>query len=157
MNITSYRSKSYGYFIASISIIVLSQTFSSGALAEKVYKWVDDSGTIHYSDIKPNDQDSTSIKVSGGKASRSAESLQDGSAALSEEKAREQQKREQLQKEKAKKNETQSLCQSIRDNLKTLEEKSRVKINENGQLRYLTPEEINNKKADYKRTLAEQC
>ena len=41
--------------------------------------------------------------------------------------------------------------------LRKFAENSRIKINDNGKLRFLTPEEINNKKKQYQQTLKDKC
>ena len=48
-------------FKISISVMVL--LFSSQLAAEKVYKWVDEKGQIHYSSKKPVDQEAETIKL----------------------------------------------------------------------------------------------
>jgi len=157
MNSKKIQSKTYPSILTFIFIIILSPAFISDASAEEVYKWTDEQGITHYSDIKPNDKPSQSMKVSGGKATRSVTSTQERIKKLDAKQKSAQQKLSQEQQQETKQKLTQSTCQSIRDNLNTLEEKNRIRINENGQWRYLSPEEIAEKKAEYQSILAEQC
>lgn len=49
-----------------ISIAMLLITISSFALADKIYKWVDENGQIHYSSQKPAAQQVEIVKVQKG-------------------------------------------------------------------------------------------
>ncbi len=46
-----------------VAIILL---ISGQSWAEKIYKWVDENGQIHYSSQKPNDQQAETVKVKKG-------------------------------------------------------------------------------------------
>ncbi len=46
-----------------IIILMVVVLFSSQLAAEKIYKWVDEKGQIHYSSQKPVDQEAESIKL----------------------------------------------------------------------------------------------
>ena len=65
-------------------------------------------------------------------------------------------KAQQLKADSAK---TQNIakCDAIRANIKAFAENSRIRIKEDGKLRYLTPEEINTKKAEHQKQLKEFC
>ena len=60
-------------------------------------------------------------------------------------------------KSETQKREQISQCQNTKDNLKTLQENSRIKTNENGKIRYLTAEEIDQKKQSYIKLINEKC
>lgn len=123
----------------------------------EVYKWTDNSGNTHYSDIKPNEVTSEKLNIKTSNLNQTRKSPQSSAQELDEDKAKElQDKAEKLQSQ-AQNDATKTQCQNIRDNLKTLQENSRIKINENGALRYMSPEEIENKKQEYSQQIAEQC
>jgi len=127
------------------------------ALADKVFKWTDDAGNIHYSDIQPNNVDAENLKISGGKPSSSRGSVQEKAQNLSEKKNAElEQKAADLQAG-TEKRENDAQCVAIRENLKKIRDSSRVKVSENGELRYLNPEEIAERKQNYQDMLDEHC
>ena len=48
-------------------------------------------------------------------------------------------------------------CAAIRDNLKKIEENSRIRIEDKGQVRFLSAEEIIEKKQTFQKMLDESC
>lgn len=143
-------------FLATLAIAALA-LISAGGHAGQVYKWTDEAGQVHYSDKKPNNVDSKSLKVKGGKQTQDRTDPKEKSQALDESKQEQLEKKAEELQAKNKQQEKDSRCEAIRNNLKTIEENSRVRIEENGQLRYLTEEEITNKKAQFQKQLSEFC
>ncbi len=145
--------------LSSISAaFVLALTLSPAATyADNVYKWTDDAGNIHYSDIQPNNVDSKNIKISGGKASANRTSMQDKAQTLDERKNAELEKKAADLQANTKKRENDAQCVAIEENLKKIRDSSRVKVSENGKLRYLTPEEIAEKKKKYQDMFDKHC
>ncbi|MGJ8663765.1 MAG: DUF4124 domain-containing protein, partial [Marinicella sp.] len=47
-------------------MLLLAVMISSQVLAEKIYKWVDENGQIHYSSSKPVDHEAETVKVRKG-------------------------------------------------------------------------------------------
>jgi len=128
------------------------------AQAEQVYKWVDENGTIHYSDMKPNNVNAENVRVKTGKSSGSRSSPQSQAQEMSAQQEQALQKKADELQTQAKARENDAQCQLVRDNLKKLQENSRVKVSgEDGEFRYLTPEEINAKKAEYREMLQNFC
>lgn len=123
-----------------------------------VYKWVDDDGTVHYSDTRPNNVKAESMKLQGVGSTRSGSgSPQQKAQAIDEaEQQRLNQEAKRLQEETAQR-EADAKCQVIRDNLQKIESTSRISIMENGERRYLNQEEIATQKAQYESMLAEHC
>jgi len=122
-----------------------------------VYKWVDNNGEVHYSDRKPNNISTESLRIRTQKNLQPRKDPVAQAASLDEKqnKALEAKARE-LQGE-SKKRELDAQCLAIKNNLKTLMEKSRIRIEEEGKLRYLSPDEINKKKAAYQEQIEEFC
>ena len=123
----------------------------------EVYKWTDKNGTIHYSDIKPNETSSEKLNIKTNNPSLERASPQSSAQALDQQKSKELEAQAERLKSETQKKEQNSQCQNTRDNLKTLKENSRIKINENGEIRYLTPSEIEQKKQSYIKLINEQC
>lgn len=150
-------------------ITLLLAALSLHAQAE-VYKWVDADGSIHYSDIKPNDKNATRIKTQTGQSSNdgdadtepnepaaTASNPQARAQALDEKIKTEQDvadRQAEMDKAKAEQDEK---CATIRENLKKMEENSRIRIEDNGQIRYLSAEEIIEKKKNFQKMLEESC
>jgi|TARA_R110001599_G_scaffold2854_2_gene15376 hypothetical protein len=135
-------------------LILTCATTSSYA---EVYKWTDKSGNTHYSDIKPNEVVSEKLNIKTTNSTQARTSPQASAQRLDQTKAKELQAQAERLQSQAQNKETKTQCQSIRDNLKTLQENSRIKINEDGALRYMTPEEIENKKQEYLQQINNQC
>lgn len=136
----------------------------------EVYKWVDADGSIHYSDIKPNDKNATRIKTQTGQSSNTSDAEtepNESDASSSNPQARAQALDEQMktqqdvadrqaEMDKAKVEQDEK-CATIRENLKKMEENSRIRIDDNGQVRYLSAEEIIEKKKNFQKMLDESC
>lgn len=147
----SYLKKST--FILGATVLLCLST----QISAEIYKWTDENGNTHYSDIKPNQANSETLKIKTGTSSKETRSPQEASKELTERnQAALESKAEKLQKE-TQKRELEAHCEAIRSNLKTMEENSRIKITENNETRYLTPEEISEKKAKYQQDLQELC
>lgn len=123
----------------------------------EVYKWTDKDGNTHYSDIKPNETPSEKLDIKVNQPSQDRASPQESALRLDTEKAKELELQAEKLQSETKKRELNAQCQNMRDNLKTLQEKSRIKVNENGNIRFLTPEEIDNKKQTYIKQINELC
>ncbi len=130
---------------------------STNTLAGGVYKWVDENGTVHYSDIKPNNVDAQSMRVQGGKSGQQRSSAQSKAEDLDQSKQQELEKQAAKLQEETRKRETEAQCETVRANLQKIEENSRIKVNENGELRYLSPEEVQEKKSSFQEILEKRC
>jgi hypothetical protein len=115
-----------------------------------VYKWVDGDGSIHYSDRKPQNTESRLIKTT--KASPSPNANETGSLS--------QQIDALDEKEEIKKLQTQQedYCKSLKSNIETLTNNARVRIKgDDGELRYLTAEEIVKKRKSSQQSFSDKC
>lgn len=137
------------------TILLLVLSFTSNA---QIYKWTDSEGKVHYSDKKPAGSGAESIKVRTQKNSSSPANAQEQAQALEQKQQQElEAKAENLQKS-AEQRQNDKRCQALRDNLKKIRENSRIKIKgDDGELRYLSPEEIDERKRDYQEMLAQSC
>lgn len=124
----------------------------------EIYKWVDEDGTVHYSDKKPRGSETTQVKVSTGKESKPGESVdqQINNLETQEEidKVRKEQEIQTAEAEKAK----QEYCEKLKANLETLANNVRIRTKgEDGELRFLTPEEIVEKRQSGQKSFDEKC
>lgn len=122
-----------------------------------IYKWTDENGNTHYSDIKPNQTKSETLKIKTGTGNKAAQNPQEASQKLDELNQTELESKAQRLKENTQKRELDAKCEAIRNNLRTIEENSRIKITENNETRFLTQEEIAEKKAKFQQDLQEFC
>ena len=142
----------------------LALTFFMGAVAlsvsAEIYKWTDENGQIHYSDKKPSTQkDAEQIKVNTGRGTTNQTQNSDSSGAQpnTPEKEQElQQKAEKLSQNQGQQA-SKEKCDAVRENLAKMTEGARLRINENGQMRFLSPEEISEKRKSYQTFIDENC
>ena len=125
-----------------------------------VYRWVDDEGGVHYSDRKPQGVASTLIKIS--KVSNPSFSEEDGLTeqidSLQEKEEVEKLKAQQQQEIALSDKATKDYCTSLKANIDTLTTGVRVKIKgEDGELRFLTAEEMVQKRRSSEQLFSENC
>jgi len=146
------------YFTHKLLAIALAFFSLTGALcAGEVYKWTGKDGTIHYSDKKPANVSSKNIKVNTRKSSGARTSAQEQAQTLNETKSQQLAIQAQKLQDETYTRENDARCQTLRDNLVKFKENSRIKINDNGTLRFLTPEEISAKTKQYQQILKDSC
>jgi hypothetical protein len=141
--------------LLALALILLSLT--SPLAAGEVYKWTDKDGTIHYSDKKPVNVSSESMKIKAGKSTETRSSPQEQAKTLNEKKSEQLANQDKKLQDDTYKRENNARCQTLRNNLVKFKENSRIKINDNGTLRFLTPEEIIVKTTQYQQTLKDEC
>lgn len=133
--------------------ISLNTTF---AVSAEVYKWIDQDGNTHYSDKKPHNTDSTSIKIKNSKNKQQAKT-EKSAKPLDEKAARAAQAQQAEVMDEARQKEIKEKCATIRANLKIIAETSRIRVVEDGNTRYLSPEEIAAKKSRHEQQIKEFC
>lgn len=126
----------------------------------EIYKWTDENGRVHYSDKKPNaDKDAKKIKVStgiGSSGNSNNSSSTDPEPNTPEKEQALQEKAENLSKNQGQKA-SKEKCDAVRENISKMTEGARLRINENGQMRFLSPEEIADKRKSYQAFIDENC
>ncbi len=133
--------------------------FASFAYSSSVYKWVDEDGTVHYSDKKPVDKQSEKLRMkTGSTQSQPSENLQEQVDNLDRqqqiEQVRQKQERENVAADQAK----QEFCDNLKTNLETLRNNARIRMkDEDGEYRFLTPEEIVDQTSNNQKRYDEQC
>jgi hypothetical protein len=123
---------------------------SGSALAGKLYKWTDEKGLVHYSEHKPVNLNSEVIKTKTGHSDpvppvattpvptgdTKAAAEADTKAALKD----------------------PERCASARKNQETLKTFARIKVKgDNGEYRYLTPDEQKQKIGEANKAIEESC
>ncbi len=127
--------------VLSLSLCVL----SSGAQSSKdFYKWEDENGVVHYSAHPPKDKDNTKVRTTNIYGEPAPTGPTSAEKAITE-------NTESVPAKDAKR------CAIARKNLKTLKEKSRVKIKDGDGYRVLTPKEMSEKIEMAKKIIKQEC
>jgi len=132
-----------------------------------VYKWVDDEGSVHYSDRKPADAESTQIKTRKQTSARSVgaegslTTQQNLDAQLqSLQEAGEIQQLEERQQEKLVSNNKamEEYCASLKISIDTLASNARLRTKgDDGELRFMSAEEIVKKRNRNQQSYQAKC
>lgn len=138
--------------------------FSSAIASAEFYKWVDENGQVHYSDKKPAQaSDVSEVKVHIGKGTPNQNQVSPSNASEGEKTADTPSKEKQLNSkaeqlaQKKPKGDTSKLCAAAKENLDKISLNPRLRINDGGEMRFLTPEEVEDRKATYSNYLNENC
>lgn len=134
-------------------ILALCLIFASTVATGGVYKWTDGNGNTHYGDRKPGNFASEEVNVRLGKPSPP---LKEALGRRSDEQPAEA-KEDEDHTRRQYDEQRQSNCKIARNNLKTLQRNTRVRIDEGEKQRYLTPEEIAEKQTAMQQLIADSC
>ncbi|ERI50265.1 DUF4124 domain-containing protein [Pseudomonas sp. AOB-7] len=129
---------------------------SATAMASQVYKWVDAQGVTHFSAQPPQGQPATAISTSAppprqapAEPAPSVEELLDPEQAAIDKKVKQQ--------IAAKEAERKQYCENARTNLAQLENNPRLRIEEEGEVRRIDENERQERIAELKKSIAENC
>lgn len=130
------------------------------AMGASVYKWTDENGVTHFGDRQPVGASSETINVRSGTTSNASGSRPGAQQQLSE--IREQQEKDAQQKkesavEAARRKQREANCATAQANLDIINSNSRIRVEDDGEQRYLSPEEIAEQKNKYEEVVAENC
>lgn len=132
----------------------------SMATSASVYKWTDENGVTHFGDRQPVGANSETVNVRSGTSSGSANSRpspQQRLGELQEQQEKEAERANETAVETARRKQREANCETARANLKVIESNARIRIEENGEQRYLSPEEIAEQKIKYEELVTENC
>lgn len=130
---------------------------SASAMASEIYKWVDAQGVTHFGSQPPQGQSATSINTSAPQPKAveeeqpapTFESIADPEQAAFDKKAKEE--------VAAKEAERKKYCADVRTNLAQLENNPRIRMEVDGEVRRLGEEERQQRIAEAKKAIAENC
>ncbi|NVD35633.1 DUF4124 domain-containing protein [Marinobacter lutaoensis] len=129
------------------------------AFSGSVYKWTDENGITHFGDRQPTGQQAERISVRAG----SAASPSQPSAPQEQLKALQEQQEQQAVSDRrqaqldAMRKQREANCAMARANLDIIDSNARIRVEENGEARYLSPEEIATEREKYQRIVDENC
>ncbi|MBR9910472.1 MAG: DUF4124 domain-containing protein [Gammaproteobacteria bacterium] len=126
------------------------------ASSKEYYRWQDDEGITHYSAHPPKDRVATKVR-----ATNTQIEVRDNQAppapAQNADQDSEAAPDNAQQTAAAKPVSDPQRCEAARKNIKTLQEKSRIRIKDNGEYRFLTPEEMAEKLRIAQHIIDEEC
>jgi hypothetical protein len=130
------------------------------AMSAPVYKWTDENGITHFGDRQPVGASSETVNVRSGTSSGSAASRpspQKRLGELQEQQQKETDREKETAVEAARRKQRAANCESARSNLKVIDSNARIRIEENGEMRYLSPEEIAEQREKLEGIATENC
>ncbi|BFM10817.1 hypothetical protein R50072_09700 [Simiduia litorea] len=143
------------------TIVLVGAVFSVQSDAKEFYRWVDDEGVTHYTVTAPKDRASTLIRTQIGAGSKSSSNAIPTSRVLPGDEAGSTPK---PQTAEAAKPEVQMTaldpqrCSVARANVETLNNHARIKVTgADGSIRYLSDDELNEKRAEAEAAIRESC
>lgn len=141
-----------------LTLAVLLAATPAMAFAASVYKWTDEDGVTHFGDRQPTGQQAESVNIRTGKSSgNNRMSPQERVKELERQEAEESERRQESAAEEARRKQQEANCETAQTNLALIQRNSRIRIEEEGELRYLTPEEIEQKKQRFETIAEENC
>ncbi|TGN38437.1 DUF4124 domain-containing protein [Marinobacter confluentis] len=144
-----------------LALAVCIMVIPASASAQSVYKWTDENGIVHFGDRAPSGTESESVSIRTGKRAGSGDS--DSASPQQrvqqmDEQAAQSAEREQLSAaEEARQKQRAANCQTARSNLSLIRSGSRIRVEENGEERYLTEEEKAEKREQFEEIAELNC
>jgi len=147
------------FVIATLSTVIL---FSSAAvLAEKIYKWTDAEGKVHYGSEKPADADAEKMKVNTDKTGvESGTALDDLKQQVDDEAERIKEEGIPAQPPvpSLSMKEVKKRCQAAKQDLATIQSRGQLRERDaNGEIRYVSDEDKQRRVKAAKQQVREYC
>ncbi|MBW0149444.1 DUF4124 domain-containing protein [Marinobacter sp. CAU 1620] len=130
------------------------------SMSASVYKWTDENGVTHFGDRQPTGKPSEKVNVRSGTASPSTSSRkspQERMSDLQEQQNEEAEQRRETAAEEARRKQRDANCATARSNLDVIDSNARIRVEENGEQRYLSPEEIADQRQKFQEIADENC
>ncbi|MCG8611215.1 MAG: DUF4124 domain-containing protein [Pseudomonadales bacterium] len=135
------------------AILAMSILAPTALQAEKVYKWTDDNGVIHYGDRRPSDKSSESLEVKTGHSAPSPAAATDEAETPTKSSGGDPSAVAAYNEQRKK------ACKIAKENLTKLQNYSRIRIKdkETGEFKYLSDEEKQAQVKESERIVKETC
>ncbi|WP_166266481.1 DUF4124 domain-containing protein [Marinobacter caseinilyticus] len=129
------------------------------ALSASVYKWTDDRGVTHFGDRQPVGQNAESVNVRTGRpnSENASPSAQEQMQKLDERKQSKVERANLSAVEEARQKQRKANCETARSNLSIMNSNARIRVEENGEQRYLSPEEIDEQREKHQDIADKNC
>lgn len=148
-------------FLIGLAIIAL--TAGGGAMANEIYKWVDDEGNVHYGDRPTGSATEQRLaanfrRTDSSSVQKRIESLEASQAARQERRAAAAEEAKSAAAQKAEAEEKQKRCETYRARLESYVQSRRLyREDENGERVYLDETETQNARQRVEDLIAENC
>ncbi|AFP29678.1 DUF4124 domain-containing protein [Marinobacter sp. BSs20148] len=129
------------------------------ANATVVYKWTDADGVTHFGDRQPTGTQAEQISVRSGQSNL----VNSNSSAQQQLNELEQRQRAASEESRAfdaaatRQAQRKTNCDAAQQNLEIISNNSRIRITENGEQRFLTPDEVSQQKQTYEDIVEQNC
>lgn len=144
-----------------LMLALLMCTTPALAAGGSVYKWTDEEGVTHFGDRQPTGSNAEQVNVRSGSSSPAAgsgrQSPQERLSAIEERERNERQRQEETAEEEARRKQREANCATARSNLEIIRRNARIRTEENGETRYLEPDEIEEQRQQFERMARENC
>lgn len=131
------------------------------ASADSVYRWKDENGVVHFGDREPAGRSSERVSVKTGKSSDSGGGgrlpAREQVQALEESQAERERRQKETAVERARRKQRDARCQTAQANLQAINSNARIRVTEDNEQRYLSSEEIAEKKQQFEQIVEENC
>lgn len=145
------------------ALVVMAVTAGSGAMANEIYKWTDEDGTVHYGDRPSGDATEERValtyrRTTATSVERQMQAMADYGAAREEANAARSAESQQAAEAKAEKEERQQRCQKYRAQLETMLQAHRLyREGEDGEREYLDDQQRQEARTKAEELIAENC
>lgn len=128
------------------------------AISASVYKWTDTNGITHFGDRQPVGANSETVNVrSGTSTGNDRPTAQQRLGELQKQQQKDAEKKQETAVQTARRKQREANCETARSNLTVIESNARIRTEENGEMRYLTPDEIAEQRNKLEDVAAENC
>ncbi|MBZ2170091.1 DUF4124 domain-containing protein [Marinobacter sp. F4216] len=130
------------------------------SMSASVYKWTDENGVTHFGDRQPTGKSAERVNVRAGVPASAASqkaSPQERLADMEKEKEKENLTARERAEMEAREKQRAANCETARSNLKVIDSNARIHVEDNGEKRYLSPEEIAEQRQKFQQVAEENC
>ncbi|MDC0663016.1 DUF4124 domain-containing protein [Marinobacter sp. SS21] len=143
----------------SLLLAVVVAIAPGAVIGESVYKWTDEDGITHFGDRQPTGTRAETVNIrTGGSTSRvESQNPQDQVEELEGRQQDAAERRRLEAVEEARQKQRIANCEAAQSNLRILNSTSRIRVDEDGEQRYLAPDEIIEKRKSFEQIAQENC
>lgn len=141
--------------VLTIMLIVAPALTSAAA----VYKWTDDNGITHFGDRQPTGRKSESVNIRTGSTNSGGQqrSAQEQVRAIDDAREERAERANLSAVEEARQKQRKANCETAQSNLKVINSNARIRVEDNGEQRYLAPEEIEEQRQKFQQIADDNC
>lgn len=150
-----------------ILCLLIGFVFATSAWGGTVYRWVDENGNVQFSENPPSDRQSEQTGYRTGRSSSSGDSgpsmsspqRSDRSTSVAEPAEEAAETPAELTQEQIDDlaGQHQANCETARAGLETIANNPRIRVEEDGEMRFLSPDEIEERREQMESVQAESC